>query len=209
MAGEDDASSDTEHGTGTALRPLPLNPALPNQNFVAAARHYAERKRLRGDQLTELDVFMKEPASLREAKLLANIFAFGNQLEQIVAAKPGFELSDDLEGEGPTNSLLEVIKRLRFGISDGRRSKMKKVIRASLKPQEDKITKTITFAEDSEHHNIFELATAMVKGTKCTVNIVLCSRIALMKVDDIIDADAMDAATSAQGQQGDEPSLDG
>jgi hypothetical protein len=114
MAGEDDTSSDTEHGAGTTLRPLPLNPALPNQNVVAAARHYAERKRLRGDQLTELDVFMKvshlisvvlsislfsvkEPASLREAKLLANIFAFGNQLEQIVAAKPGFELSDDLE----------------------------------------------------------------------------------------------------------------
>jgi hypothetical protein len=79
-----------------------------------------------------------------------------------------------------------------------RRSKMKKVVSlhsiltvllseidrtqicASLKPQEDKITKTITFAEDSEHHNIFELATAMVKGTKCTVNIILCSRIALM-----------------------------
>ncbi|KAJ7891632.1 hypothetical protein B0H14DRAFT_2560688 [Mycena olivaceomarginata] len=204
MAGEDDASSDTEHGAGTTLRPLPLNPAVPNQNVVTAARHYAERKRLHGDQLTELDAFMKEPASLQEAKLLANIFAFGNQLEQIIAAKPGFELSDDLEtniqqyvpaillsdklntykGEGPTNSLLEVIKRLRFGIPDG----LENIpadwgkIRASLKPQEDKITKTTTFAEDSEHHNIFELATAMVKGTKCTVNIILCSRIALMSV---------------------------
>jgi hypothetical protein len=39
----------------------------------------------------------KEPASLREAKLLTNIFAFGNQLEQIVESKPGFELSSDLE----------------------------------------------------------------------------------------------------------------
>jgi hypothetical protein len=40
---------------------------------------------------------LQEPASLREAKLLTNIFAFGNQLEHIVESKPGFELSSDLE----------------------------------------------------------------------------------------------------------------
>jgi hypothetical protein len=114
MAGDDNTGSDDEHGSGGAL---PLNLTLPNQNVVAAAKHYAEKKRLRGDQLTELGSFLKvsrliltlyryqsysfslvkEPASLREAKLLTNIFALGNQLEQVVASKPSFELSPDLE----------------------------------------------------------------------------------------------------------------
>jgi hypothetical protein len=53
-------------------------------------------------------------------------------------------------------------------------------IRSSLKPQKDEAKKTITYANDSEHHNIFELTTAIVKGTQCTVNITLCSRVALM-----------------------------
>jgi hypothetical protein len=52
-------------------------------------------------------------------------------------------------------------------------------IRSSLKPQNE-AKKTITYANDSEHHNIFELTTAIVKGTQCTVNITLCSRVALM-----------------------------
>ncbi|KAJ7306935.1 hypothetical protein DFH08DRAFT_1073190 [Mycena albidolilacea] len=218
MAGDDNTGSDDERGSGGAL---PLNLTLPNQNVVAAAKHYAEKKRLRGDQLTELGLFLKEPASLREAKLLTNIFALGNQLEQVVASKPSFELSPDLEtniqkyapaillsdkiasykGECPTTCLTEVIKRLRF-IPDGlenipadwgkvvsyseysltqRRSKIKKVIRSSLKPQKDEAKKTITYANDSEHHNIFELTTAIVKGTQCTVNITLCSRVALMR----------------------------
>ncbi|KAJ7887447.1 hypothetical protein B0H13DRAFT_2342340 [Mycena leptocephala] len=309
MAGDDDTGSDKEQGAGSALR---LDLALPNQNVVAAAKHYAEKKRLRAHQLTGLDAFLKEPASLREAKLLTNIFAFGNQLEQIVESKPGFELSSDLEtniqkyapaillsdkistykGEGPTTCLLEVIKRLRFDIPVGlesipadwgkvvsfseysltqRRSKIKKAIRSSLKPHEDKITKKVTYANDSEHHNIFELTTAIVKGTQSVVNVTLCARVALMrkaylknpgsnfwdkldsklenirndadgdakklvrafrhvleqdqakhgkknykdsdiegkvdpfqqKVDDIIDIEAMDAATSAQDQSGD------
>ncbi|KAF8134133.1 hypothetical protein K438DRAFT_1997844 [Mycena galopus ATCC 62051] len=68
-----------------------------NQNVAAAARHYAERKRLRGDQLTDLDVFMKEPASLREAKIITNLWALSNQLEKIIASKPTFEVSADLE----------------------------------------------------------------------------------------------------------------
>ncbi|KAJ7854787.1 hypothetical protein B0H13DRAFT_2358274 [Mycena leptocephala] len=291
MAGDDDTGSDKEQGAGSALR---LDLALPNQNVAAAAKHYAEKKRLRAHQLTELDAFLKEPASLREAKLLTNIFAFGNQLEQIVESKPGFlsflPISSTYKGEGPTTCLLEVVKRLRFDIPVGlesipadwgkvvsfseysltqRRSKIKKAIRSSLKPHEDKITKKITYANDSEHHNIFELTTAIVKGTQSVVNVTLCARVALMrkvylknpgsnfwdkldsklenirndadgdakklafrhvleqdqakhgkknykdsdiegkvdpfqqKVDDIIDIEAMDAATSAQDQSGD------
>lgn len=56
IAGDDNTGSDNEHGSGAALSP---NLALPNQNVVAAAKHYAEKKRLCGDQLTELDSFLK------------------------------------------------------------------------------------------------------------------------------------------------------
>lgn len=54
MVGDDDGeTSDNNQGSGTAP---PL--ALANQNIVAAARNYGQRKRLRGEQLTELDVFL-------------------------------------------------------------------------------------------------------------------------------------------------------
>ncbi|KAJ7874360.1 hypothetical protein B0H14DRAFT_2569313 [Mycena olivaceomarginata] len=55
----------------------------------------------RAQQATELELFVnlirnKEPAPLREVKLLANLFAFGNELGKLVASKPGFEVSSDL-----------------------------------------------------------------------------------------------------------------
>jgi hypothetical protein len=44
-----------------------------------------------------------------------------------------------------------------------------------------KIHKTDTsYAPDVNHQNIFELTQAVVKGTQCTVNVVLCARVALM-----------------------------
>jgi hypothetical protein len=44
-----------------------------------------------------------------------------------------------------------------------------------------KVNKTDeTNGPDSEHQNIFTLAQNVVKGSQCTVNIVLCARIALM-----------------------------
>jgi hypothetical protein len=37
-----------------------------------------------------------------------------------------------------------------------------------------------SFAPDADHQNIFQLTTAIVKKTQCSVNIVLCARVALM-----------------------------
>lgn len=48
-------------------------------------------------------------------------------------------------------------------------------IRSSLKPKKDG-----GYAPDAEHLNIYELTVIVVKGTQCTVNVVLCSRVALM-----------------------------
>ncbi|KAJ7723779.1 hypothetical protein B0H16DRAFT_1737048 [Mycena metata] len=205
-----------------AGRSLPVAITLPNQNLVATVRHYGERKRLRTEQLTELEVAARDPPQLRELKLMANMFAFSNQLEQIIVSKPGFELSADLKlniqkyapailysdrlntykGEVPTSMLLEVIKKLRFGLAAGlenipadwakveqcaeysltqTRSKTKKCVRASLNPTKDKNTTVVTYGEESGHQNIFELTTAIVKGTQCSVNIRLCSRVAIMR----------------------------
>jgi hypothetical protein len=38
--------------------------ALPNQNVITAVRRYAERKRLRGEQLTEATIFVQVSTSL-------------------------------------------------------------------------------------------------------------------------------------------------
>ncbi|KAJ7772344.1 hypothetical protein B0H16DRAFT_1714540 [Mycena metata] len=93
-AADSTGSNDDDDAAG---RSLPVAIALPNQNLVATVRHYGERKRLRTEQLTELEVAARDPPQLRELKLMANMFAFGNQLEQIVVSKPGFELSADLK----------------------------------------------------------------------------------------------------------------
>ncbi|KAJ7703475.1 hypothetical protein B0H14DRAFT_3647363 [Mycena olivaceomarginata] len=211
MAGRNDPGSEDENATAASL---PLALALPNPNVVAALRHYGTKKRLRPEQLIELENTLKDPAPLREAKAMANTFALTNLLEEIVASKPAFELSADLEtniskyapaillseklntykGEGPKTMLLEVIKRFRFGIPDGleqvpadwakvvsyceyaltqRRSKTKKTIKASLGPTTDPKTKVVTYAPNSQHQNIFDLTTAVVKGTSCSVSVAL------------------------------------
>ncbi|KAJ7162514.1 hypothetical protein C8R46DRAFT_1283531 [Mycena filopes] len=218
MTRDHDGSGD-EDGLGNSL---PLTLALSNQNAVAAVRHYSKRLRLHADQGVELETTLKDPAPVREAKLMGNIFALRNELKQIVSSQPTFMVSSELKtniakyapaillseklssykGDGPKTLLLEVIKRLRFDIPVGlernpsdwgkvihqaeysltqRRSKTKKAIRASLKPTKDADTNAISYAPSSEHQNIFDLATAVVKGTSCSVNIILCSRVALMR----------------------------
>ncbi|KAJ7815103.1 hypothetical protein B0H14DRAFT_2603720 [Mycena olivaceomarginata] len=218
MAGDnDDSNSDNEQRNRTAPAPI-----LANHNLVAATKLYADKKRLRVEQATELELFVnlirnKEPAPLREVKLLANLFAFGNELGKLVASKPGFEVSSDLntnivkyapavllsskitiyKGNGTTNILLAILKQYRFDMPAGleniptdwekvveavqdaltqRRSKIKKSIRASLKPNKDG-----GYAPKEDHLNIFDLTQNIVKGTQCAVNVVLCARIALMR----------------------------
>ncbi|KAJ7321107.1 hypothetical protein DFH08DRAFT_713130 [Mycena albidolilacea] len=57
-----------------------------------------------------------------------------------------------------------------------RRSKIKKSIRGSLKPNKDG-----GYAPKEDHLNIFDLTQNIVKGTQCAVNVVLCAHIALMR----------------------------
>ncbi|KAJ7865595.1 hypothetical protein B0H14DRAFT_3133339 [Mycena olivaceomarginata] len=101
------------------------------------------------------------------------------------------------KGDEATNLLLAIVKSRGFDIPAGienipadyakltsatqyaltqERSSLKKLIGASVGIKKDN-----TFAPNKEHSNIFQLAQAVVKGTQCTVNVVLCTRLALMR----------------------------
>ncbi|KAJ7697760.1 hypothetical protein B0H16DRAFT_1484696 [Mycena metata] len=220
MTGDNHVGSEDEDGAGTSL---PLALALPNQNAVAAVRHYGKKLRLHADQGVELETALTDPAHVRETKLMTNIFALRNDLTQIIASQPGFEVSSELKtniakyapttllseklssykGNSPKTLLLEVIKRLRFGhprrpqaqsVGLGQGHSPDRVCpdaealknQESINPRSVRVstnadTKKVSYAPPSERQNIFELATAVVKGTSCSVNIILCSRIALMR----------------------------
>ncbi|KAJ7281321.1 hypothetical protein C8J57DRAFT_1500023 [Mycena rebaudengoi] len=205
MAGDDDGSTSDNDQSPPAPSQFQVTPT--NQNITAAARNYGQRKRLRGEQITELEVFLNDPNLLRETKLFTSILAVGNQVSEMVASQPSFKISSDLEtniqkyapavllsskindykGEGPTNILLAILKKYCFDIPTGlenNKADWDKIVAAVQEAltQSLKIHKTDTeYAADSQHQNIFELTQAIVKGTQCSVNVVLCARVALMR----------------------------
>ncbi|KAJ7097467.1 hypothetical protein C8R44DRAFT_889375 [Mycena epipterygia] len=112
---------------------------LPNQNTVIAVQRYVERKRLRGDQTTEVNIFLQDSAAVRDTKLLVNLLHLSNQLNTIVTAAPVFATSAALEknlhdyataillsskitaykGAVPTNTLLNILRKHRFDLPIG------------------------------------------------------------------------------------------
>ncbi|KAJ7849128.1 hypothetical protein B0H14DRAFT_3452710 [Mycena olivaceomarginata] len=144
-----------------------------------------------GNQLKKFDD--SKPSFEVSADLLMNIRKYA----------PAVLLSSKInvyKGNTATNILMSILKnyRFEFDIPSGienipanwaklvaeaqealtqRRSTIKKTIDASLKVNKnDK-----SFAPDADHQNIFQLTTAIVKKTQCSVNIVLCARVALMR----------------------------
>ncbi|KAJ7241974.1 hypothetical protein C8J57DRAFT_1558087 [Mycena rebaudengoi] len=91
------------------------------------------------------------------------------------------------KGDGPTDILLAILKKYRFDILPGLEHNQvdwAKVISAV----QDALTQNLklhkgdtVYAPDSQHQNIFELTQALVKGSQCSVNVVLCARVALMR----------------------------
>ncbi|KAJ7859306.1 hypothetical protein B0H14DRAFT_3864084 [Mycena olivaceomarginata] len=196
MQDDDDSTSDSEERAGTGATFV-----LTNQNIVAAIKLYADKKRLRGEQVTELQVLAQDPPLLRELKVVATLLAVGNELSKLVTSKPAFEVSANLKtnlfkyapavllssktkiykGNAVTDILLAIVKKFRFDVPAGlekipadwakvtaaaqytltqRRSKIKKAIRSSLKPNDKG---------------------PLSRDTQCTINVVLCARITLMR----------------------------
>ncbi|KAJ6587291.1 hypothetical protein B0H10DRAFT_2442616 [Mycena sp. CBHHK59/15] len=170
-----------------------------NEDIPVSPR-YAERKRLCSEQKTELDTFLKDPASLREAKLFVNLLHVDNLINQIVIATAPYEVSASLEknisnyaaavllsskistykAANPTNILLAILKKHRFDLPAGiehNPADWAKVIGYSLKIEKsDK-----KYAPGPKRQNIFNLTQVFVDGTQCTVNVLLCARVALMR----------------------------
>ncbi|KAJ7762230.1 hypothetical protein B0H16DRAFT_1808822 [Mycena metata] len=211
MTGDDGEASDDD--TARVAPPL----ALGHQNTIATLKRYGEKKRIRAEQNTELETFVKDPGPVREAKLFVLLFTVLNEVNKIVKAAPVYEVSADLEkninnyvfavlvsdkiseykGDGPKTIVLALLKKYPFDIPNGiekipadyaklvsavgegftqKRSKIKKAVRRSVgkNKDEDKVPPA------ASHQNIFTLA-QNVKGTQCTVTIVLCARLALMR----------------------------
>ncbi|KAF7363215.1 hypothetical protein MVEN_00674300 [Mycena venus] len=75
-----------------------------------------------------------------------------------------------------------VVKKLRFDLPSRLENiptdwaKVKKVVRTSLKPNEDGV-----YAPNAEHQNIYNLTQVVIKDTLCKISVELCARIALMR----------------------------
>ncbi|KAJ7912842.1 hypothetical protein B0H13DRAFT_2326904 [Mycena leptocephala] len=131
MAGARNSDDDDNDGVPTF--------ALPNQNIIATVQRYAERKRLRGEQLTEVTIFAQDTPAVCETKLLINLLHLSDELGKIVTSSPPYEVSAALEknlrdyataillsrkisaykGSVPTNTLLDILKKHRFDLPVG------------------------------------------------------------------------------------------
>ncbi|KAJ7648431.1 hypothetical protein B0H17DRAFT_959032 [Mycena rosella] len=214
MAQDDDEDNESSNENGQSVATAP-RVIVPNQNLVAVAKRYAERKRLRTDQVTEVEVFLnvgpsdpllyapelssKDSASAREVKMFVNMFALENKIDKIVTAKAAYQVSPNLnkniinyapavllsskvteyKGQGVTNILLAILKKHRFDLPAGIENipadwaKVIDVVKEALTQKRSKIKqkarhlKLSTIPFDT---NIFDLTSAIVKGTKCSVN---------------------------------------
>ncbi|KAJ6617781.1 hypothetical protein B0H10DRAFT_1948115 [Mycena sp. CBHHK59/15] len=83
-------NSDNDDGRVPAL-------ALPNQNTINTVKHYAERKRLRGEQTTEATNFVQDTDAVRDTKLFINLLHLSNVLGKIVTSAPPYSVSPALE----------------------------------------------------------------------------------------------------------------
>ncbi|KAF8147460.1 hypothetical protein K438DRAFT_1944165 [Mycena galopus ATCC 62051] len=69
-----DSTDDSDDERASAGAGASIALVRSNQNIMMATKLYGDKKRLRGDRITELEVFVYDPPSLREAKMFANLF---------------------------------------------------------------------------------------------------------------------------------------
>ncbi|KAJ7477915.1 hypothetical protein B0H11DRAFT_2424388 [Mycena galericulata] len=69
----------------------------PNGNHLQVISAYATRKRLRPEQVAEVESFLSDPFPVQMAKLFVNVKANENALAKFQAAKPKFEINSDLK----------------------------------------------------------------------------------------------------------------
>ncbi|KAJ7165452.1 hypothetical protein C8R43DRAFT_1122174 [Mycena crocata] len=92
-ADDADLDSDAASSTSGAL-PVAIR---ANGNHLQVISAYATRKRLRPEQVTEVENFLSDPVPVQLAKLFVNQKATENALAKFQAAKPKFEINGDLK----------------------------------------------------------------------------------------------------------------
>ncbi|KAF7354470.1 hypothetical protein MVEN_01136200 [Mycena venus] len=149
---------------------------------------------------------MRDPASIREVKLLVNLMVVQNQIEKIVTATAPWQPSPDLlkniqnnaaavllsskirtyKGVTATNIIIEILKQHRFDLPAGiehNPADLSKVIGATqeaLTLRRSKFKK-LKMPPKADQLSIFQLTTLFVDGTRCSVNVPVCARVALMR----------------------------
>ncbi|KAJ7712264.1 hypothetical protein B0H14DRAFT_2645426 [Mycena olivaceomarginata] len=90
--------SDTENQFPST--PLPLSftgNALVPRNVTSTVINYAKKQKLRGDQLTQVDTFLADTQTVRDAKLYVSLPSLQNDLQKIIATKPAYTVSPELK----------------------------------------------------------------------------------------------------------------
>ncbi|KAJ7169265.1 hypothetical protein C8R43DRAFT_1121155 [Mycena crocata] len=130
----DNRESDDEDPEPAATIPGTVNP-----NITAAAKRFGAQKRLRGEQIAEVEALVKDPPALRDAKVFIQGLHLENVLNKIVISMPPWEPSKDLlkniysyaaaillsdklsayKGNTPKLILFAILKKHRFDLPDG------------------------------------------------------------------------------------------
>ncbi|KAL0570870.1 hypothetical protein V5O48_011095 [Marasmius crinis-equi] len=134
----DGEDADNDENTGL--------PALNAQTMVACSRNviekvnrYATKKKLRPEQLCEVEKFLQDREAIQRGKLYVECFAVQNMVETIVVAQPPYAVSKELKtnidnyawaillsptlrtykGAVPKEHLLAIVKKFRFDLPPG------------------------------------------------------------------------------------------
>ncbi|KAJ3002187.1 hypothetical protein NUW54_g5982 [Trametes sanguinea] len=139
VASDDDPGSDSDDDVNPSS-PVPLStPRGVNQNLIVVAKRVGGQKKLKAEQLRELEDFASDTLAVHNIKLFAKMLALETRFDKLASSAPPFEVSPALKrnilsyctavffssklaaykGHIPRNHVLDIIKRLRFDIPTG------------------------------------------------------------------------------------------
>ncbi|KAF8900618.1 hypothetical protein CPB85DRAFT_1256603 [Mucidula mucida] len=166
----DELEDDSAPG-GTSGNPLTTNPFTtptgPNPNDLIAVKNFAARKKLKTEQLAEVEVFLQDPPHVCDAKTFALLHSVFNKVEEIVVATPAFEVSDDLRKNINSYSVAMLLSSHIASYKGA--------------PATDSLLLAIR-RKGGPEPDIFTLARTFIKNTKCELSVPLCCCIALMRM---------------------------
>ncbi|KAL1939055.1 hypothetical protein VTO73DRAFT_10315 [Trametes versicolor] len=208
------ASDDDEQSASPSTSLVPSSaPRPPNQNLLAVARRVGTQKKLRPELARELEDFSLDSLSTQNIKIYGAMISIQSKLEKMVASAPPFQVTKDSElysnlvsysnavffssklaaYKGPValNHVLDIVKRMRFGIPAGlehNTANWHKVttsvqgILTQIRSTVKKEVKKSLFGDDPEKHwTIYVLTERVLQGTGCKVTVPIMARVALMR----------------------------